>query len=146
MIIYECILNAIIEPFIGMGDDDELEFTVMEYEKRQDFQGLCDFNENKIIKDLKRRNIDYINSRNIRNTLYYYLKCIDRNSLIHILDAGLIGFDNFNCFFIPLENIYNQISQNIGHTDIDCSEFIEDTNFSQDIFKNWEEELEYLNS
>jgi|GEM_PF-4343268 len=146
MIIYECIFNTIIEPFMGMGDDDELVLTVMSYENREDFQGLCNFNERKITEDLKRRNIKYLNSRNIQNTLYYYLKCINRNNLILILNAGLIGFEDVDCFLIPLENIYNQISRNIGHINVDCSEFVEDERFSQDVFKNWEEKLEYLNN
>jgi len=47
MIIYECIFDTIIGNFIGMADDDELEFTVMDYENRGDFQGLCAFNEKK---------------------------------------------------------------------------------------------------
>jgi len=146
MIIYKCIFDTIIGNFIGMGDDDELEFTVMDYENRGDFQGLRDFNEKKILERLKERSKNYLNSKNIQATLLYYLKCLDRKQLIYNLERDLIGFEDFDCFFIPLEKIYNQISENIGYLEIECSEFVENDGHFHDIFKTQEEIIEYLNS
>jgi len=146
MIIYRCIFDIIIGPFIGMGDDDELVFAVMEYEKRQDFQGLCGFVEKTTIEDLEKSSKNYLSSKNIQATLFYYLKCLDRKQLIYNLERDLIGFENFDCFFIPLEKIYNQISKNIGFLEMECSDFVENDGHFHDIFKTQEEIIEYLNS
>jgi len=71
---------------------------------------------------------------------------LGREKLIYHLESRLIGFENFDCFFIPLEKIYNQISQNIGCLDMECSEFVENDGHFHDIFKTQEEIIEYLNS
>jgi len=147
MIIYRCIFDIIIEPFAGMMDDDELEDELWNYVDANDLEGFRLIIEKKIYDGFLQKNIDFLNSKNIQATLFYYLFCFNEDKLIYDLKRGLTDFgDYFYIFKNVLTSIFVQISENIGHTDIECSEFIEDTNFSQDVFKNWEEELKYINS
>ncbi|WP_182419855.1 hypothetical protein [Bartonella sp. HY038] len=147
MIIYEYVFDNLLAPFGGLADNDELSDKVEEFERQKNAIGLIDFIEKEmeaaLIFDFGE---DYLYSKTIKNTYYYYLFCCDRQKTTKIFDSSLITFKNVNLFYQALENIYHKMAAVTGPTIIKCNEMIENdqTGDLLTIFKDRKAWLDYM--
>lgn len=145
MIIYKSVFNSIISPFIGVADYDELNSEAWDVWAKNGSFALIDFIEKKIEGYIYRIIGDsYLKCINVKNTLYYYVYCYELDKLVYKLERDLIGFTDFRNFTAALENIYKKMAENTGPVKYQCNDFVENTEYSQDLFKEVEAWLAYM--
>ncbi|WP_182418675.1 hypothetical protein [Bartonella sp. HY038] len=128
MIIYEEIFFQIIEPFLGLWDNDEMGDQVLEIENKKGYDGLKEFIQNNIENHLIYRiGNDYLKSNNVKNTIFYYINCYPIEKLDAKLASWLISFTEISVFTTALDNILKKMINLTGNVTIKCESIIENS-------------------
>lgn len=147
MIIYENIFFRIISGIIYV-DDDPTWNIIFNLEDNGKEVELINFIQIKIEANLLEEiGPCYIKSNNIKNTIYYYIKCFNYEKLKIHLNGSWTGFKDFKILIKSLENLYNKMAEVTGAT-TNCDEFIlnELSGNQLDIFQTKHSYIEYIKS
>ncbi|UXN07573.1 hypothetical protein [Bartonella sp. HY761] len=148
MVIYDFVFSRIISGIIYV-DDDPTWNVIFELQDEEKEVELINYVQLKIeIHLLEEIGPDYINSNNIKNTIYYYINCVKYKDLDRMLNGSWTAFKDFKIFIKILENIYNKMAKVTGETTLSCDKFIyNDLAINQlDIFQNEHFYNEYMTS
>ena len=111
MVIYGFVFFRIISGIIYV-DDDPTWNVIFELQDEEKEVELINYVQLKIeIHLLEEIGPDYINSNNIKNTIYYYINCVKYKDLDRLLNGSWTAFKDFKIFIKILKNIYNKMAK-----------------------------------